>query len=286
MTNTALLRAITIDDKRYFPTDNRISFYNFSNIWMWRHYVDYRITEIDGIPCVSGRSDSNGHFVMLPRVDEDEQLRSVLCELRRLLDEPLTLLPLDPAMQARIARLFPDAVIEDHRSTHDYIYLREDLTELGGKKYHSKRNHINAFLEIYPDYRYVRADQTNLDLLRSVAETLYRKDDRLPDEYIAIQELLDNFSELGLCAGMLFAGDEPIAYSIGEKMCDDTALIHIEKADRDFRGAYAMINKLFSSDFADCTYINREEDMGIEGLRKAKLSYHPVMMGEYAAATI
>lgn len=286
MTTTALLRELTIEDKQFFPSDNRISFYNFSNIWMWRHYVEYRITEIDGIPCVSGRSESNGHFVMLPRVEDDEGLRSILCELRAQLGEPLKLLPLDADMQARVAGLFPDALIEDRRSLHDYIYRREDLVELAGKAYHAKRNHINAFLEAYPDYRYVRANEENIDLLRSVAEALYRKDDRLPDEYVAIGELIEHFSELGLRAGMLFVGDEPIAYSIGEKMCEDTALIHIEKGDRDYRGAYPMINKLFSADFADCTYINREEDMGIEGLRKAKSSYHPAFMGEYGVATI
>lgn len=286
MTTTALLRELSITDKQYFPADNRISFCNFTNIWMWRKSASYKIIEADGTPCVTGVTSSGVRIVMLPRIDDDNKLRDTLCELKRILGEPLTVQPLDAAMKERVASLFPDALFTDKRSMYDYIYNAVDLIELSGKKYHGKRNHINAFLEAYPDYRYVRVTEENVDLLRSAAESLYQKDDRLPDEYIAIGELFDHFGELGLKAGILYVGEEPVAYSIGEKMCADTALIHIEKADRDIRGAYPMINQLFASDFADCTYINREEDMGIEGLRKAKLSYHPAFMGEYSAAKV
>lgn len=285
MTSTALLRELSIADKQYFPKDNRISFYNFSNIWMWRKYVHYQILEVGDIPCVVWGLET-APAVMLPRIEDDAKLYDTLCELKRPLGSQLTVRPLDGAMKERMRKLFPDALFNDERSMHDYIYNATDLIELSGKKYHGKRNHINAFLETYPDYRYVRVTEENLDLLRSTAEVLYKKDDRLPDEYIAIGELIDHFGELGLKAGIIFVGDNPIAYSIGEKMCDDTALIHIEKGDRDYRGAYPMINQLFASDFADCTYINREEDMGLEGLRKAKTSYHPAFMGEYCSAKV
>lgn len=285
MTTTALLREITIADKQHFPNENRISFYNFSNIWMWRKYMHYQIIEIGDTPCLVWGLETKP-TVMLPRANDDAKLYDILCELKNCLGAPLTIQPLDAAMQERVARLFPNARFTDERSMHDYIYNAVDLTELSGKKYHGKRNHINAFLETYPDYRYVRVTENELDLLRSTAATLYHYDDSLPDEYVAIGELLDHFGELGLRAGIIFVGNEPIAYSIGEKMCDDTALIHVEKGNRDYRGAYPMINKLFAADFSDCTYLNREEDMGLEGLRKAKLSYHPAFMGEYGIAII
>ena len=121
-------------------------------------------------------------------------------------------------------------------------------------------------------------------LLRKASEILYvPSDDRdLADEQIVINELIENFDALSLVAGIIACDGIPVAYSIGEKMSEDTALIHIEKANRAYSGAYAAINKLFAEkEFSDTKFINREEDMGIEGLRKAKLSYRPIHLGEY-----
>ncbi len=285
MITTAVLEEITLAHQPYFPCDNRISYYNFSNIFMWRHAMHYQIILVGTTPCITGKYQDEPRMVLLPHVEEDDLLRDILFQLKAILDEPLRVQPLDHSMQKRIARLFPEAAFTDQRDLYDYLYRSDDLINLPGSKYHAKRNHIHAFTSTY-SYEYVRITPDKLPLLRRCAEELYLKDSRLPDEYEAIGELLDHFEALHLRAGLLLAEGEPAAYSIGEKMCSDTALIHIEKADRSFEGAYAMINQLFSSDFADCLYINREEDMDIPGLRKAKLSYHPVALGEYCSAII
>lgn len=278
-------REILLSDKQYFPNRSSISFENFSNIYMWRKVMHYRLLWIDGIPCLTGHYGNHPTFCFLPDAKDDEQLRSILEQLRKEHGSPLLLRPLDEEKLQRVRRLYPDAEVIDARSMHDYIYLQSDLSTLPGNRFHPKRNHVNNFEKKY-NWEYVSITPEKLPLLREAAAHLFAVDGRLPDEYDAIRDSLDHFEELGLTAGVLLVDGTPVAYSIGEVMCPDTALIHIEKADRSFDGAYAMINKLFSSEFADCTYINREEDMGIPGLRKAKTSYHPVRMGEYCIAKI
>lgn len=278
-------REILLSDKQYFPKRSSISFENFTNIYMWRRVMHYRLFTVDGIPCLVGHYGNHPDFCFLPDVEEDDRLRTVLEELRTELGSPLLLRPLDGEATERVKRLYPDAEIIEMRSMHDYIYLQKDLSTLIGNRFHQKRNHVNNFEKKYK-WEYVSVTSDNLPLLCEAAAHLFSVDGRLPDEYEAILDILDHFEELGLKAGILLAEGTPVAYSIGEVMCDDTALIHIEKADRSYDGAYAMINKLFASEFEDCTYINREEDMGIPGLRKAKSSYHPVRMGEYCMAKI
>ncbi|MBQ8383364.1 MAG: DUF2156 domain-containing protein [Clostridia bacterium] len=247
--------------------------------------MNYRLLTVKGVPCLTGHYGNHPTFCFLPDVAEDEMLRAVLEELRRAIGSPLLLRPLDAEKLERVMRLYPDAEIIEARSMHDYIYLQSDLSTLIGNRFHQKRNHINNFEKKY-NWEYVSVTPDQLPLLRETAAHLFAVDGRLPDEYEAILEILDHFEELKVKAGVLLVEGTPVAYSIGEVMCDDTALIHIEKADRSYDGAYSMINKLFAGEFADCTYINREEDMGIPGLRKAKTSYHPVRMGEYSIAKV
>lgn len=278
-------REITLADRSLFPKHSPISYENFTNIYMWRRVMNYRIYHIDGVPCLTGHYGNSPTFCFLPKVDKDERLRLILEELRREIGSPLLLRPLDEAAAERVRRLYPDAEVESHRNLHDYIYLQSDLATLSGNRFHQKRNHVNNFKKKY-NWEYVSITPEKVSFLREVAAHLFAVDSRLPDEYEAILDILDHFEELELKAGVLLVDGIPVAYSIGEVMCDDTALIHIEKGDRTYDGAYAMINQLFSGEFESCTYINREEDMGIPGLRKAKESYHPVRMGEYCIARI
>lgn len=285
MQKTISGREVLLSDKKKFPRNSDISFENFTNIYMWRHVMNHRIVTVNGIDCLTGHYGNHPTFCFLPNVEEDEKLISVLEGLRNELGSPLLLRPLSKAAAERIARLYPNAEITAHDNMFDYIYLAEELIHLPGNRFHQKRNHVNSFEKKYA-WEYVSITPEKVDLLRDAAARLYAIDSRLPDEYAAILDILDHFEELELKAGILYVDGTPVAYSIGEKMCEDTALIHIEKGDRSYDGAYAMINKLFSAEFADCTYINREEDMGIPGLRKAKRSYNPVRMGEYSIAKI
>ena len=165
----------------------------------------------------------------------------------------------------------------------DYVYSTYDLINLEGKKYHQKRNHINRFLKNY-EYTYESIDDSNIEeCIAAEIEWLKGKepDRSLQDEKIAIMEALNNFDQLGLKGGALRIDGKIQAFSIGDLLNPEMVVIHFEKANTEYHGSYAMINQQFAANcWKDIPYINREEDMGIPGLRKAKRSYHPIKMVE------
>ncbi|MGI5848730.1 MAG: DUF2156 domain-containing protein [Christensenellales bacterium] len=168
------------------------------------------------------------------------------------------------------------------RANFEYVYLSSDLCKLEGKKYHAKRNHINKLIKnhSFTYRRYTNDDyESCIALERSWMQNKSNISEGLNQELIVIQNALLNLDALNLVCGLLFVDNMLQAFSIGEKFGDDMAIIHIEKANPDMSGAYALINREFAiNEWRDVKYINREEDMGLEGLRKAKLSYYPVFL--------
>ena len=168
---------------------------------------------------------------------------------------------------------------------YDYIYLASELAKLSGNKFHKKKNHLNQFTKKY-DTRYklenisvFNADEAlkaarNWCIQSGCGEVL-----DLCHEYHGIMEILTNwdiYEARGLMGTVVWVDDTPVALSFGELIPNDTFLVHIEKADSQIQGAYTMINHALASRVEpQCMYINREQDMGIEGIRKAKQSYHP-----------
>lgn len=176
------------------------------------------------------------------------------------------------------------ADITCNRDFSDYVYQVEDLRNLSGKALHGQRNHMNRFLRTYPDYQYSsisRADRDDaLSLVRTWCE---EKDldcmDLTNSDYRAVRQLFVDFEKLDVRGGVIRLRDQLVAFSLASLMKPDLAVIHFEKADASIRGLYTAINKLvLDNEFADVTYVNREEDMGIRGLRKAKKSYGPIRM--------
>ena len=173
----------------------------------------------------------------------------------------------------------------------DYIYLRSELASLSGKAFHKKKNHFSKFVRTYPDYKYYEIGACNIYDAQKVAdawyyEHLHDEDASQLAEYKAIKEALENFEELGLIGGIIYVNDSPCAMTIASKINENTVDVHFEKAVGEYalNGGYAAINKLFSEKLDVVTWLNREEDIGIEGLRKAKLSYRPkIMLKKYSA---
>lgn len=173
----------------------------------------------------------------------------------------------------------------------DYIYLRSELASLSGKAFHKKKNHFSKFVRTYPDYKYYEIGACNIYDAQKVADAWYYKHLQDEDasqlaEYKAIKEALENFEELGLIGGIIYVNDSPCAMTIASKINENTVDVHFEKAVGEYalNGGYAAINKLFSEKLDGVTWLNREEDIGIEGLRKAKLSYRPkIMLKKYSA---
>lgn len=173
----------------------------------------------------------------------------------------------------------------------DYIYLRSELASLSGKAFHKKKNHFSKFVRTYPDYKYYEIGACNIYDAQKVADAWYYEhlqDDDASQlaEYKAIKEALENFEELGLIGGIIYVNDSPCAMTIASKINENTVDVHFEKAVGEYalNGGYSAINKLFSEKLDGVTWLNREEDIGIEGLRKAKLSYRPkIMLKKYSA---
>jgi hypothetical protein len=166
----------------------------------------------------------------------------------------------------------------------DYLYDAEELRQLSGKALHGKRNHLNRFCRSYPDFEYrpiTAGDRDEaLALVRSWCE---EKEldclDLCISDYRAIRQIFDDFAALDVRGGTIRVGGRLIAFALGSLMREDMAVINFEKADAGYEGLYAAINKyVLDHAFPDVKYVNREEDMGIRGLRKAKRSYNPIRM--------
>ncbi len=179
-----------------------------------------------------------------------------------------------------VKELLPELIVEPVVDMYDYVYLTEDLAMLQGKKYHKKRTHVNKFNRDN-DYVYKKIDESNKqDCLKIMDKWIEGSGEDPYNERSAVEIALNYFEELELMGGLIYVDDEPAAFTVAEAMKDDMALIHLEKATFEHRGAYPVINQEFARRelLGKYKYINREEDMGIEGIRRAKQSYYPYKM--------
>lgn len=193
-----------------------------------------------------------------------------------------------------IENIFPQQFdIISNRNMFDYLYLREDLQFLKGKKYQPKRNHINQFVNQYAyTFKEIHKEDREqcmqmLSVWREQEMNIspeYKRD--YDDEKNVIEYFFKYFNELRMYGGAIMLDDKMIAFSLGSPINADTFDTNIEKADRNYMGAYAIINKEMAAHMPEnFKYINREEDKGIMGLRQAKLSYKPLKLIEKYVAT-
>ena len=182
--------------------------------------------------------------------------------------------------------------ITESRNEFDYIYNAFDLINLSGKKYHSKRNHISFFMKNY-NWSYEEINQDNIGECIAMNEKWYELNvDKDPIGIDAERKVLEfsfeNFRKFGFIGGILKIDGEVVAFTLGEKLNDNVFVTHFEKAFSAVRGAYPMINNQFAlNSLNDFEFVNREDDLGSEGLRKAKLSYYPeILLEKYTAVKI
>lgn len=185
---------------------------------------------------------------------------------------------------AEVERLLPEFIARPVRDYYDYVYSADDLSELKGKKYHAKRNHLNRFAENNYSFEPISganiADCVELNR-RWCEENIDVDDNGKLEEQVVVRESLKHYSELDYIGGLIRVNGVCEAFSFGERSSEDCFVVHVEKASRRYQGAYAAINKELV-DFLEkkYRYINREDDAGSENLRKAKLSYHPAFFEE------
>ena len=277
----------------YFPkAPGRSCERTFVNVYLWsRHYkVKFAVIE----DALVFRDEGNGIAFSYPAGDDAAVKRAleVLMQYCRERECPFRLYNVTEEHFAQLNGWFPDRFeIQYDRDAADYVYETEKLATLAGKKLHGKRNHINKFKALYPDWSYESLNDDNVEACFQMA-LKWRNQNGCDDDAEKNAEMcvtlnsLRLYKELGLRGGVLKIGGEIAAFSVGEPLCSDTFVVHIEKAFPDIEGAYPMINQQFVlHECMDYTYVNREEDTGAEGLRKAKLSYRPVFMVEKGIVT-
>ena len=277
------IKDIELGDKplfdRYFADyDGMNSEYTFTNMFMWRKSYNIRYAVIDGMLCIFSRHGGSAETVNFPIGKGD--IKAVLSKLIDYFDEigqrPLIRLYSDFEIDA-LNTAFPDLFfITEDRNSFDYVYKVSDLITLPGSKYHSKRNHINQFMANYPyEYQKITKDQLSSCFLMFEKWCESKKDtvDGIDEQYKAVKNLIDNFEDLNVTGGAISIDDKIVAFSFGEVLShkNSVAVIHLEH--------FPMINQQFlENEWSDLTFVNREEDMGIMGLRNAKKSYKPCLM--------
>lgn len=272
---------------RYFRMNrNRSCEYTFANLYLWsRHYnVEYTIVE----DMMVFYYTQYGSFTF-PQGDlaNLKKVLDLLIEWSREHGMEFRMTNVNAEQFRELEAVYPGRFsVKYDRDSADYVYETEKLIALSGKKYHGKKNHINKFKSLYPDWSYEKITSENVEECFQMAlewrrENGCEEDEEKNAEMCVALNSLRLMDELGLTGGLIRAQGRVVAFSIGEPVCEDTMVVHIEKAYADVQGAYPIINQQFLlHEAAQYKYVNREEDMGEPGLRQAKESYHPVFLVE------
>ncbi len=265
--------------------------YSFGDVFIWQSVYDIQIAHHKGFFVSLNGGEYQSYCCPVGEGDATEVINDMMEDAReRGIEFKMFGLVSDCVVQ--MDKLFPGRFeFEPIRDSFDYIYSTQDLIDLPGKKYHPKRNHISAFKR-NNDWSYEPITKENIAecvLMNGEWERRNREKDpeSIDEELVAINQSFENFFELGFVGGLLRVSGEVVAFTFGEEMNEDIFCTHVEKAYADVRGAYPMINREFAArELSGYKYINREDDAGSEGLRRAKLSYYPEILLEKFVARL
>jgi len=261
--------------------------YSFANNFIYAKIYDVQVGELSGCGVIRyrDRKKKGQYSYSFPFGNGDKRAAlETMQELCRQDGYALSMYPVLENDRKHLIEWFQgEFEIDADRGDFDYIYTVEKLANLRGKKLHGKRNHIARFMDD-KDWRYEPMCAENIEGCRKMSREwgqmrAEKWNDSMEEEMCVLDEAFDHFEELGFVGGVLYKADEIVAFTIGEQLNSDTLVVHFEKAYPDLQGAYPMINQQFIlHEGGRFTYVNREEDTGDLGLRKAKLSYYPDMI--------
>lgn len=292
-------KSITLNEKELyekylFDEKERGCEYSFANLFMWGKQR-YAVVN-NHIVLFSQYYKRSVYLFPVGAGDKKAVLDAVMADAReRGLEYRIT--GITESDKELMESLYPDK-FEYHRDRDffDYVYAVEDLTQLKGRKYHGKKNHFNKFLAMHPDYKTETINDKNISKVQDMVERWYKdRIEELPDsdltmEQKAIGKAFKNYKDLGMEGIILTDNNEVLAMTMGSPLSHNTFDVNFEKALSGVDGAYAAINREFAVYITETRpeieFLNREDDMGLEGLRKAKKSYHPHHMVEKWWATI
>jgi len=254
--------------------------YTFTNLFAFRKAYDFRISKLGEKILILRSRPPLSMFCPAGPLNVRDVVGDIFSYLRQHTDEPCIERVPESVVNSSL-RNNPLYSIVEERDHFDYIYNLKELIELQGSKYHEKKNRANKFRSSYA-YEYLQITPDLIDECLAFEDYWCEVKDcgkypGLEKERCAILELLRNFSVLNISGGAIRINGKIAALTLGEKISRNTFVIHVEKAHPEFPGLYQVINQEFLINEAiDCKYVNREQDLGITGLRKAKMSYHPV----------
>lgn len=285
------LHTVSLEDEKWIKEIlSQVDFYTceypFGNIFSYGAKMKIEVCEISG--CLVTKCVDNDYVMYCCPIGKGDMKKAVdfILEDAKADGRDFEIFGISPESADLISKSHGDILdIFLVRDTFDYIYNSEDLINLIGKKYQPKRNHISYFKK-NNNWSYERLSKDNIPECYEMSKlwlegALEEYREELEGELKIIKRVFDNFDELDIIGGVLKVDGRVVAYTMGEPGSKDVFCVHIEKAFSDVRGAYPMINQQFvMNELSGYKYINREDDTGAENLRKAKLSYYPVILAE------
>ena len=255
--------------------------YSFTDLFNWGHVHQTEVARMGDYGIIRSGFKEFSYLYPFGRGDVRPVIEAMMEDAREHRVTFTISLILEP-MKEELETLFPELfVYSEERAYFDYIYTQESLSTLRGRQLSGKRNHINAFKKMYPDWSFEKITAENIAECWQMNEEWSARNEMslgsgLLKERSALKSAFEHFFEENLVGGLIRVNGKVIAYSMGHPLNRDTFVVHFEKAFDDIRGAYQMINQQFALHCCEgYSYINREDDTGLEGLRKAKLSYLP-----------
>ena len=255
--------------------------YNFANLVGWQFWFQTQVCVLDDAVVLRYTFQGRHQYMVGTARDLPLELIEALREesqgtvtIRGLEDSQVE------ALRQHESRFTIE--VEAIRNQYDYIYQRATLASLRGRGLNAKRNHINRFRAEHPDFEYRPLTPELFDQCRHLRDIWLEEKDAnatMKAEQRVMETVFSHWAALGMMGGSIFVDGSMVAFTYGSPVTTDTFDICVEKADRRVEGAFAIINQQFAQHLPEqCTFVNREEDMGLPGIRKAKLSYHPELM--------
>ena len=284
--DSEVMQAVTL------PSGRRNCNYTFANLVGWQFWYYTEVCILENTVVLRYTFDGQRAYM----VCTSEALSLELIEA--LLDDSngnLTLIGLEDSQVEQLSTLNSklSTNVEPLRDQYDYIYRRTDLATLHGRHLDAKRNHIHRFRAEHPDFEYRPLTTESFDECRRLTEIWQEeknqndnenenRNETINAELRVMDTIFSNWDALGMIGGSIFVDGRMVAFTYGSAVTTDTFDVCVEKADRHVEGAFAIINQQFAEHLPEqYIYLNREEDMGIPGLRQAKLSYHPEILLTY-----
>lgn len=256
----------------------RMSELNFTNVYAWQEKYAFHIEVINDDLFLINKAKERLYFSQpIGSLKDLDHLEATIKLLMKSFDlNEIHFKKCSDTFKSTIEKLKFELEVTEIRDDFDYLYDFNDLKELKGKPYHKKKNHVNGFMKNYL-WAYESINDSNKKDVMLVLDHWFKEaDEDLLFERKAITRVLTDWEDLNVTGGILYVDNIPVAFAIGEVIHKDTLLMHFEKANTDYQGAYAMMTHTYINHFKDLLYVNREQDLGIPGLRKSKLSYHPI----------